>query len=159
MTLIKEYGRELADPIADIINRGILFGEYPSNWKLEIVTPVPKIQPPASVKDLWKIVGLKNLSKIVEKIISEHIIEDMKIDYSQYGNKKGVSVNHYLIKMINRILTALDRNSKSEAIAVLAQLIDWSTAFDRQCPKLGVESFIKNGVRPELIPILINYFH
>ena len=37
-------------------------------------------------------------------------------------------------------------------------MIDWSRAFDRQCPKLGIESFIKNGVRLELIPILISYF-
>ena len=28
----------------------------------------------------------------------------------------------------------------------------------RQCPKLGIESFMRNGVRPSLIPVLINYF-
>ena len=38
------------------------------------------------------------------------------------------------------------------------QLIDWSQAFDRQCPELTVNSFIENGVRKELIPVLINYF-
>ena len=27
-----------------------------------------------------------------------------------------------------------------------------------QCPKLGIESFIRNGVRPALIPVLVNYF-
>ena len=53
---------------------------------------------------------------------------------------------------------ALDRNSKSESCAVLATLVDWKQAFPRQCPKLGVESFIRNGVRPALIPVLINYF-
>ena len=37
-------------------------------------------------------------------------------------------------------------------------MIDWSSAFTRQCPKLGVESFIDNGVRGSLIPLLINYF-
>ena len=31
-------------------------------------------------------------------------------------------------------------------------------AFDLQCPKLGLESFIRNGVRPALIPLLRNYF-
>ena len=31
-------------------------------------------------------------------------------------------------------------------------------AFPKKCPKLGIESFIKNGVRPSLIPVLINYF-
>ena len=37
-------------------------------------------------------------------------------------------------------------------------MIDWNNAFPRQCPKLGVESFLKNGVRPSLIPLLTNYF-
>ena len=39
-----------------------------------------------------------------------------------------------------------------------ATFVDWKQAFQRQCPKLGVESFIKNGVRPALIPILVSYF-
>ena len=30
-------------------------GEYPNIWKIEIVTPVPKIHPPASEGDLRKI--------------------------------------------------------------------------------------------------------
>ena len=33
-------------------------------------------------------------------------------------------------------------------------LYDWRKAFDMQCPKLGLESFIKNGVRPSLLPVL-----
>ena len=37
-------------------------------------------------------------------------------------------------------------------------LIDWKQAFDRQCPTLGVQSFVKNGVRNCLVPLLINYF-
>merc|ERR1712208_43370 len=37
-------------------------------------------------------------------------------------------------------------------------MVDWKQAFSRQCPKLGIESFIKNGVRPALIPTLISYF-
>ena len=41
---------------------------------------------------------------------------------------------------------------------VLATMVDWKQAFPRQCPKLGVESFVQNGVRPALIPVLINYF-
>ena len=65
------------------------------------------------------------------------------MDPSQFGNTKGTSINHYLIKMINRILTALDKNSRREAFAVVANLIGWNKAFPRQCPQLGVKSFIK----------------
>ena len=43
-------------------------------------------------------------------------------------------------------------------MTVIAKLVDWSKAFDRQDPTLGVQSFIRNGVRPSIIPVLINYF-
>ena len=101
-----------------------------------------------------------NFDKITEKLLSELIISDMSdsVDSSQYGNQKGVSIQHYLIKMIHRILTALDNNSRKDIFAVIVNLIDWNNAFPRQCPKLGIESFMKNGVRPGLIPVLINYF-
>ena len=104
--------------------------------------------------------GLLNFDKVMEKMISEVMISDMKLktDPSQFGNERGTSIQHYLIKMIHRILTVLDNNSRRETFAVIANLIDWNSAFPRQCPKLGVESFIENGVRPSLIPLLINYF-
>ena len=79
-------------------------------------------------------------------------------DKSEYGNEKKVSANHYLVKMLNRILTAVDRNSQTEAFAVILNMIDWSQAFDRQSHQLGIKSFIKNGVRPALIPIMISFF-
>ena len=138
----------------------IEFGEYPNIWKIEFVTPVPKEYPPPTPEKLRKIAVTKNFSKIVEHIIAEFMLLDMKDsrDPSQYGNEKGLSVQHYLVNMLNKILTALDKNSEKEAYAVIANLIDWNQAFDRQCPKLIIESFIENGVRPSLIPVLVNYF-
>ena len=111
-------------------------------------------------KNLRKIAGTPNFSRIFEKFLAEIMISDMKSsrDPSQYGNSKGVSTQHYLIKMVDRILTVLDKNSQSEAYAVIIQLIDWSQAFDRQCPIQGIQSFIKNGVRKSIIPVLISYF-
>ena len=79
-------------------------------------------------------------------------------DPAQYGNQKGLSTQHYLVRMVHQILTATDRNSKHEAKAVIIQMIDWQSAFDRQCHRLGILSFINNGVRKALIPILISYF-
>ena len=112
-----------------------------------------------TLNDLRKIAGLKNFSKVTEKILSVWLISDMSDlrDKSQYGNEKGISVNHYLIKMIHEILTSVDKNSSNEKFAVICTMIDWKQAFDRQCPKLGVESFMKNGVRRYLIPLLTNY--
>ena len=90
--------------------------------------------------------GLLTFDKVMEKLISDMMVSDMKdkTDPSQYGNNKGTSIQHYLIKMIHRILTALDTNTGRETFAVVANMIDWNSAFPRKCPKLGVQSFIKN---------------
>ena len=59
---------------------------------------------------------------------------------------------------MHRIVSNVDKNSQGEVNAVLATFVDWSKAYSRQCHKLGIESFIKNGVRPSLIPLLTSYF-
>ena len=71
------------------------------------------------------------------------MIADMrkKLDPSQYANQKGISIQHYLVKLIDKILQTLDGNAKRESVAVLATLVDWKQAFPRQCPKLGIKSF------------------
>ena len=158
--LLKHFAAYLAEPLTDIINCSIATGEYPDSWKAEIATPIPKTHPILEITDLRNISGLLNCDRITETLLAELIINDMEavLDPSQFGNRRGRSINHYLIKMINRILTALDNNSKGDVFAVVANLIDWSKAFPRQCPRLGVESFLRNGVRPSLIPILFSYF-
>ena len=44
------------------------------------------------------------------------MVEDMvkKMDPSQYGNMKNTSIIHYLISLIDRIMSSLDRNSKGD---------------------------------------------
>ena len=155
--VLKACAEKLAMPIADLVNTCIRQGKWPDIFKIEVVTPVPKVYPPQTIDQLRNISGLLNLDKVAEKLISNLIISDMKkqIDHAQYANQPGVSIQHYLIKFIDRILGELDRGKKC---AVLATLVDWKQAFPRQCPKLGVESFMKNGVRPALIPLLVNYF-
>jgi hypothetical protein len=88
------------------------------------------------------------------------VICDMsdKLDPSQYGNQKHTSIQHYLVRMLHRILTNVDRNSKGEVNAVLCMFVDWKQAYSRQCHTLGIQSFIDNGVRPSLIPVLVSYF-
>ena len=113
-------------------------------WKYEYVTPVPKVFPTETNEDLRKISGTKNFSKILEALIADPIILDMtpKMAKSQFGNVKGLSIQHYLVKMINKILSILDTNNDKEKYAVVAQLVDWSNAFDRQDQKLCINSFI-----------------
>ena len=89
-----------------------------------------------------------------------NMIADMEpsVDKSQFGNQKGLATAHYLVKMLNRILTILDSNDHKQKYAVVCQLIDWSKAFDRQDHRLGIEALLRTGVRPSLLPILASFF-
>ena len=68
-----------------------------------------------------------------------------------------MSTAHYLFKLVHDILEGLDTNSKGNISAAIATFYDWSKAYDMQCHKLGVESFIECGVRASILPILMNY--
>jgi hypothetical protein len=148
--LIKQFAAQISIPLCDIIN---------SSMKLGAWSKLYKVFPPKSPEEMRNISRLLTFNKISEKMIAELIISDMskKLDPAQYANQKDLSLQHYLIKMIDRILSDTDNNSKGEVNAVLATLYDWKEAFPRQCPKLGVEAFIKCGVRPSLIPLIISY--
>ena len=111
------------------------------------MTPVPKVFPPKSSDELRNISGLLTFNKVAEKMISELMIADISkhLDPKQYANQKGLSLQHYLIDMINRILADTDKNSEGQINAVIATLYDWKEAFPRQCPKLGIASNVVLG--------------
>ena len=69
------------------------------------------------------------------------VIEDLSrtLDVSQYGNQKKLSINHYLVKLVDKIQSSLDKNNIDESYAVILNLYDWKSAFDIQCPKLGLQ--------------------
>ena len=155
-----KFSFELAKPLSHIINTCFVQGSYPKLWKREYVTPVPKQIPAEKIDDFRKISGLMNFAKITDKIIAEYITSDMAKtrDVAQYGNQKNLSIQHYLVNLINKILVNLDGTSARESMAAFLMMVDSSKAFDRQSHILGIQSFIDNGVRPSLIPILMSFF-
>ena len=76
------------------------------------------------------------------------------MDIGQFGGLKGLGTEHMLVCMIDRIVQLLD---STDTAAVIAAMVDWAAAFDRQDPTLAIKKFIELGVRPALIPILISY--
>ena len=158
--IYKRFAEQLCGPLSVLINECIKQGCWPDFMKIESVTPVPKVNNPKTVDDLRKISGLLNISKILEKVIVKYLVNDIKgdLDKSQYANQEGQSINHYLVFMIDTVLKALDSSTGGQHNAVIASLIDWSKAFDRQDATLAVKSFQDNGVRPCLIPLLISFF-
>ena len=60
--------------------------------------------------------------------------------------------------MLDKILSSIDQNSIKGSMAIILQIVDWKQALDRQSHKHEIQSFIENGVRPSMIPVLLSFF-
>ena len=155
--LRKEFAAEISTPVTHIINECLMNYYYPKLWKLEWVTPAPKIANPKVVKDLRKISCTSTFSKTFEGFLKDWILEDIstKIDIGQFGGQEGTGTEHMIVCLLDRVLSLLDKHRDHSA--VIAASVDWAAAFDRQDPTLAIKRFIEIGVRPSLIPVLISY--
>ena len=132
MKIFSFFGDEISKPLCNILNSIFLNGRYPEMWKTEYITPVPKQFPAEKISDFRPISVLLNGAKVADKIMASYITQDMSRDKKQYGNEKGLSINHYLIKMLHKILLSVDKNSITDKKAVILTMLDYSIAFERQ---------------------------
>ena len=104
--LRQECSAHLAAPLSTIINNSLSQSVYPVLWKLEWVTPAPKISNPIEISDLRKISGTSDYSKLFEGYLKEWIMEDVseKIDIGQFGGQTGLGTEHMIVCYIDRIL-------------------------------------------------------
>ena len=76
------------------------------------------------------------------------------IDFRQYGGTKGNSISHYLIELINFILFNQD---KKDPTAVIACLVDFSKAFNRQDHNILITKLSDLGVPSWLLKLVIAF--
>ena len=155
--LRKEFSVELTAPLVNIYNCCLRQGIFPQIWKQELVSPVPKLENLKVIKDTRKVSCLSDYCKIYESFLKTWILEDISENecFSQFGGKKGIGAEHMIVCMVDRILKLLD-TTEGKAV-VIGSRYDWSSAFDMQDPTKTIQKFIRMGVRPSLIPILIDF--
>ena len=154
--LIKEFSSELAPPLAQLYKAIAQTGKWPSRWKTEQGLPLKKISNPQSEDDLRIISLTPFFSKTFEQLVLDWLLEHVgdQLDNFQYGGRKGTSINHYLIDLITFILFNQDL---PESRAVLATMIDFLKAFNRQNHLILVTKLSDMGVPGWLLKIVIGF--
>ena len=69
MKILTEFLPELTDPITRIFTSAIQEGVYPSDFKVEYISPIPKCYPPESFEDLRPLSLTQFFSKKFEELI------------------------------------------------------------------------------------------
>ena len=154
--IINEFGPELASPIHKIISNIFQSGEWPRHWKLEQVVPIKKGATPETEEDLRPISLTPFFSKVTEHFVVMWLLQFIsdKIDFRQYGGLRGNSITHYIIEFINFILSCQDSLDQT---AVMACMVDFSKAFNRQNHNLLVTKLSDMGVPGWLLKIVIAF--
>lgn len=125
---------KLCSPLIDkylthIINCCLEAGYFPEVWKFILVKPLPKIKDPKSYSDLRPISLIPLISKILEKVIYQHIYDyttdNNIIPFTQSGFRKNFSTTTLLTDVTDNIIRSVDNG---EALALV--LLDYSKAFD-----------------------------
>ena len=154
--ILQEFAPELALPVSLIVNSIASTGEWPTQWKLEHIVPIGKIPQPQSEDDLRPISLTAFFSKVAEHFVVMWLMNYIKdkIDFRQYGGAKGNSITHYIIEFINFILSCQD---STDQIAILACMVDFSKAFNRQNHAILISKLSQMGVPGWLLKIVIGF--
>jgi hypothetical protein len=94
------------------------------------------------------------LSKVCETFITRWMLQDItpSLDTTQFGNRKGRSTSHYLVDLVQFILT---EGEAGRYVNLLA--IDYSKAFDKVDITVAMNKLLGMHLRPELLPWICSF--
>ena len=111
---------------------------------------------PDTEDDLIQISLTDFFSKITENFVVNWLLQYIgdKIDIRQYGGIRGNSVTHYLVELLNFILLNQDSTDQT---AILACMVDFSKAFNRQNHNLLITKLSDMGVPSWLLKVVMAF--
>ena len=91
---------------------------------------------------------------MIEKSLMFEIEKDIKgkLVNTQYGNCRGASTTHYLIKLTDKAFRSTDKGHATSIVT-----IDYSKAFDYVDHNVLIQKLVQLGVRGKIINLLISF--
>ena len=103
---------------------------------------------------------ITSLTPFVSKVFERFIVKwprmfiGHQIDPKQFGDGKGNATTHYLVELVNFILTSQDQDPPQ---AALLAMIDFSKAYNRQNHNILVTKLSDMGVPGWLLNLVMGY--
>ena len=124
--IVTEFLPFLAKPVMNIFSSAVISGVYPTRWKTEFVTPLPKVLPPVNYGDLRNLSLTEFLNKSFERFLlkGSHSVKGLLYyikdyyDPSQYA-VPGSSCSHALIYIIDFIMKHTCNPKKPQSVVKL----------------------------------------
>ena len=129
MKILKSIKYQLSEPLSHLFSLSISTGVFPSKLKTSKTIPIFKSGDHTSCDNYRPISLLSSISKILEKVVANSLVNHLEINNllyeNQYGFLRGRSTVHNITKLTTKI--SQDLNEKKFVVGVF---LDLKKAFD-----------------------------
>jgi hypothetical protein len=143
-------------PLCHLINQSLVHGIFPNKLKFSEIIPLHKKKDVNILEHYRPISLLPSISKIFEKTVDIQLrdfLENNNIfNDSQFGFRKGLSVQQSLAKLINCVADALDGSQRTTGV-----LCDLTRAFECVHHSLLIKKLEKYGIKNKELKWFISY--
>ena len=152
-SLVNRMAEWISVPLTDIYNAITTSQTWPSIWKREYVTPIPKKGLPQCMNDLRNISCTNLFSKVYESFVLPWLTGQTGLRSNQYGGVRGCGTEHFLLELWQRVLEDLDDSRSGTFLTT----IDYAKAFNRLDFVRCLEALKEKGASKELINIVASF--
>ena len=124
--LIRTFADSFAVPVAEIYNRIIETGRWPSTWKTEHLAIIPKTPNPVDLSECRNMSCTSMFSKVLEGQVLLKLRGELEPDAAQYGGIPKCGVEHMLLELWEDVLAG--KEGGKHAAVVLG--VDYKKAFN-----------------------------
>ena len=146
----------IAKPLHHIVTLSVMQQKFPRSWKFSKVLPLHKKEDQLERKNYRPVAILSPLSKVLEKIVYEHLYEYFTVNHlfhpNLHGYRKSRSTQTALLQMYDRWVRAASAGQVSGVV-----LLDLSAAFDLVDPVLLLQKLKAYGVEADMLCWMESY--
>lgn len=128
--LIKIILPSTVNIIEHIFNHSLMHGEVPRIWKSAQIVALPNVKNPNLIQHYRPISILPAIFKVLERIVSEQIIDYLKkkdiLDPYQFAYRRNASTQTCIIRMLDDVRFAADHRKVTVSV-----FFDFTKAFDK----------------------------
>ena len=154
--LLKNLQDVLAEPLASVMNKSMISGEVPADWKKANVTPLFKKGKRGDPGNYRPVSLTAVCCKLMEAIIKEDLVSHLErnklIEKTQHGFVRGRSCTTNLIEYLNKLTAAVDGGTPVDVV-----YLDFAKAFDKVPTKRLLSKLHAHGVRGRLLAWIKNW--
>ena len=151
--LYSAYSVKLADPITNIFNSITSTNRWPSLWKTEYITVIPKVSSPTELGECRNIACTNFLSKVYENLLLGWTRQEVKTKANQFGGERGRGKEHLLVTLWHEIGSGLEDNRN----AIVLSAKDFSKAFNQLEHEACLRAFQRKGASNQVVALLLAF--